>query len=224
MIKGKISQIFLSIQGEGLYLGEKQVFIRLFGCNLGCKFCDTRLDYFEERSSEDLLNRIKLYGSSFHSVSFTGGEPLLQKDFLKEILQLTQGSGLKNYLETNGTLFNELKEVIDYVDIIAMDVKLPSSTGLGHYWQEHRNFLEVASRREVFIKAVICSSTSKEDILKALSLIKEINPQAMLFLQPNSNGNELFLQDKAESLRNLALENGVTACVIPQMHKIVGVM
>src|SRR3990167_3151859 len=101
---GKIAEVFDSIQGEGLYLGEKQIFVRFFGCNLSCKFCDTKSDRFTEYEPEELFEEIKLYHNSFHSISFTGGEPLLQNDCLKEVLKLTSGHGYKNYLETNGTL------------------------------------------------------------------------------------------------------------------------
>ena len=151
MIKGKIAEVYKSVQGEGIYLGEKQIFVRSFGCNLNCRFCDTKLDSFREYEPQELFKEIKLHQDNHRSVSFTGGEPLLQKDFLKEILKLTQKCGLRNYLETNGTLPDELKEVIDYVDIVAMDLKLPSSTGLCGFWGEHRRFLELASRKEVFL-------------------------------------------------------------------------
>lgn len=223
MIKGKIAEIFKSIQGEGLYLSEKQIFVRFFGCNLNnCSFCDTKLDSFKEYETSDLFNQIKSYGKGFHSISFTGGEPLLQKDFLKEVLKLTQKCGFRNYLETNGTLPDELKEVIDYVDIVAMDLKLPSSTGLCGFWGEHRRFLELASRKEVFLKAVICQSTKVEDLEEALKIIKEINKSAVLVLQPNCYENHNQLKDKLENFKNICANDNVTACVIPQMHKEIG--
>jgi len=126
--KGKIAEVFNSVQGEGLYFGEEQIFVRFFGCNLKCKFCDTRLDRFTEYEPQELLEEIKLYQDNHRTVSFTGGEPLLQKYFLREILKLTRDEGYKNYLETNGILHSALEDVIDYVDTVAMDLKLPSST------------------------------------------------------------------------------------------------
>ena len=83
MIKGRISDVFESIQGEGPYVGERQIFVRLFGCNLNCKFCDTKLERFDEYTAPELLDRILEFRGNYHSISFTGGEPLLQKDFLK---------------------------------------------------------------------------------------------------------------------------------------------
>ena len=223
MVKGKIAEVFESIQGEGLYLGEKQVFVRFFDCNLGCKFCDTKLTYFSEYGTQELFEELKTYRNRIHSISFTGGEPLLQKDFLKEVLRLTHQHGFKNYLETNGTLADELEETIDYLDIIAMDLKLPSSTGLHHFWDAHRRFLKIASRREVFLKAVIGESTEKNDLEEALKLIKETNRYAALVLQPDSNEGNSRINEKLEGFRDFSIDNGVATCIIPQFHKLAGI-
>lgn len=222
-MKARIAEVFDSIQGEGLYLGEPQLFVRFFGCNLHCRFCDTRLSSFMEYQVQELFEDIILYGNNFHSLSFTGGEPLLQKDFLKEILMLTKTNGYRNYLETNGTLYNELREVIDYLDIVAMDVKLPSSTGMGDLWNMHYKFLEIASKKEVFLKAIICESTQEEDLERALRLIKEVNQAAVLVLQPDSYESYSRIEKKLNAFKDICIEKRITACVIPQMHKVIGV-
>jgi 7-carboxy-7-deazaguanine synthase len=221
-MKGRIAEVFESIQGEGIYLGEAQVFVRFFGCNLKCGFCDTPLDRFTEYEPEELLEEIKLYQNEYHSVSFTGGEPLLQKDFLKEALKLTHQAGYRNYLETNGTLYNELGEVIEHVDIVAMDLKLPSSTGLNDFWQEHRRALKIASQKETFLKMVVCLSTKEEDVREGLRLIKEMPQHFPLVLQPNSYEDEGRMQPKLARFKNLAIENDIIACIIPQVHKKTG--
>jgi 7-carboxy-7-deazaguanine synthase len=221
-MKARINEIFESVQGEGLYLGEKQIFVRFFNCNLSCTYCDTKLDRFTEYAPDELFEEIKLYRDKYHSISFTGGEPLLYADFLKEILKLTSGHGHKHYLETNGTLFYELERLIDHIDIIAMDLKFPSSSGMGSLWQLHRKFLKIAARKEVFLKAIICQATYEEDLKEALAIIKEISPASVLVLQPNSYENQTVLREKLLKFKELAAQNGVTACVIPQIHKIVG--
>lgn len=222
-MKGKIAEVFDSIQGEGLYLGEKQIFVRFFGCNLNCRFCDTKLRSFLEYSPEELHKELKMYRRDYHSISFTGGEPLVQKDFLKEILKLTYKDNLKNYLETNGTLPEALREVIDYIHIVAMDLKLPSSTGLNSFWDVHRVFLEIASKKEVFIKAVICEYTEEGDLREGLGLIREAAKNAILILQPDSSVSSASLSSKLDSFKDICRRERVTTCVIPQMHKIMGV-
>jgi len=218
-MKGKIAEIFESMQGEGLYLGERQIFVRFFGCNLRCKYCDTHLDRYTEYEPQELLEELKKFGNGFHSVSFTGGEPLLQKDFLKEVLQLTRKAGFRNYLETNGTLPVHLEHIIDYLDIVAMDLKLPSSTGLNDFWYTHNRFLEVASRKEVFLKAVICWNTKAEDIMAAANFIRRANKSVVLVLQPNSYENSDNLQHKLGDFRDICVSEKIPTCIIPQVHK-----
>jgi 7-carboxy-7-deazaguanine synthase len=222
MIKARISEVFDSVQGEGLYLGEKQIFVRFFNCNLNCSYCDTKPDRFMEYEPKELFEEIKLYRNKYHSLSLTGGEPLLYKDFLKEILELTSKHGHKHYLETNGTLFNELEELIEHIDIVAMDLKFPSSGGTGDLWEAHRKFLKIAIRKEVFLKTIICQATQEEDLREALKLIIEISPSSVLVLQPNSNEDKADLNEKLSRFKEIASQERVTTCVIPQIHKIMG--
>jgi organic radical activating enzyme len=220
--KGKIAEVFSSVQGEGLYFGEEQIFVRFFGCNLKCHFCDTPQDRFSEYDPQELLHEIKMYQDDHRTVSFTGGEPLLQKYFLREIMKLTHQEGYRNYLETNGILHSALKDVIDYVDIIAMDIKLPSSTGLKDFWQHHRKFLEIASQKETFVKMVICNSTDEQDIKESLKLINEVDKFLILVLQPNSFEDYAQMRDKLEHFKEIAMHHEITACVIQQLHKKIG--
>ena len=222
-MKARIAEVFDSVQGEGLYLGERQVFVRFFGCNLNCSFCDTKLSRFTEYEPQELFEEIRLYPNNLHSVSFTGGEPLLQSDFLKEVLKITRKQGYRNYLETNGTLYQELENVIDDIDIVAMDIKLPSSSGMFGLWGMHSKFLKIASQKEVFIKTIITSDTRDEDLLEALQLIKEINRGCVLVLQPDSYENHGILEKKLYAYRDICIKEKVTTCVIPQMHKVIGV-
>jgi 7-carboxy-7-deazaguanine synthase len=221
-MKGKITEVFDSVQGEGIYLGEKQLFVRFFGCNLNCKYCDTKTGCFTEYKPEELLEEVMLYQDKYHSISFTGGEPLLQIDFLKEVLKLSRRENFKHYLETNGTLPDVLGQVIEDIDIVAMDIKLPTSTGLDNFWHKHRKFLEIASAKEVFLKSVVCNSTQEEDLLTALELIREVNKSVVLVLQPNSHEDSQQLRNKIESFRDICIQHHITSCIIPQIHRVVG--
>lgn len=221
-MKARIAEVFDSIQGEGIYVGEKQLLVRFFGCNLRCRFCDTQLHQFMEYEPQELFGEIVLYPSDFHSISFTGGEPLLQKDFLKEVLILTHNEGYKNYLETNGTLPGELEDVIGYLDIVAIDLKLPTSTGMGYLWGLHRKFLKIAAQKEVFLKAVICRTTQEEDLREMLKLIKETEQNIILVLQPNSYENDSSLQARIENFRDICIQENIATCILPQVHKVIG--
>ena len=221
---GRINEIFESIQGEGVYFGQRQVFVRFSGCNLSCNYCDTEFGLYREYQPGDVLLEIKALGTGFHSVSFTGGEPLLQKDFLKETLKLVKENGYSTYLETNGTLAGELQEVIGDVDIVAMDIKLPSAM-VSHagFWPEHRNFLKVARLKEVFIKVIVTNSAKREEFLAALDLLKETGYSGIVVLQPDSFADRENLKITLASFKELCARDSFPVCVIPQMHKIMGV-
>ena len=219
-MKGKIAEVFKSIQGEGLYQGVDQVFVRFFGCNLGCNFCDTKLDSYEKKTAQGLLDEIDTFGD-YHSLSITGGEPLLQVEFLKDLLKLIKNRKQKVYLETNGTLPENLGKVIDYTDIVAMDFKLPSSTGLESFWDKHQEFLAIARGKKAFVKAVISTITMVEDIYKTIEIIKEEAKEITLVLQPQ-NPFEIMVKAKLESFEQLCREEGIEVKVISQMHKRLG--
>lgn len=235
-----LSEVFGSIQGEGLLVGVSQIFIRFSGCNLRCKYCDTR--YAQELEPEykwevkrgicksgknpisisQLIEILKGFDLDYYSITLTGGEPLLQADFILDFFSLLPSpySLLPVYLETNATLPSELKKIIHHLDIIAIDIKLPSSTGEAEYWKEHRESLKIAQERKVFTKTVITNRTSLEDVKMAISLIEEITPEIPLILQPASDippSNEVLFNYQREA--SLSLKE---VRIIPQIHKLMG--
>lgn len=237
-LKSKVNlvEVFTSIQGEGIYVGQPQVFIRFAGCNLKCKFCDThealvipkeckiitlnkkftisnpvKIDLLIELINEDIF--------TYSTICLTGGEPLLDINSLKELInELKKRHKGQIYLETNGTLPKLLDEVIDKIDIIAMDIKLPSVTGIMGFWEEHKDFLKIANKKEVFVKIVLSSQVVVEEFRKAIFLIKDVNSDIPLVIQPLKNSlslEELLFYHK-EANKEL---NKVR--IIPQIHKLV---
>ncbi len=216
MSKTYVKEIFSSIQGEGLYVGEKHLFIRFCGCNLNCEFCDTDFSYAGavEYDVDDLINKVLEY--SPQTISLTGGEPLLHSDFLAEFLPAFHNAApeQKIYLETNGTLYAELPKIIDFVDIIAMDVKLESATLGPVCYNNSEKFLEVATQKEVFVKVIFDENLRDEEIEAVSRMASKFN--VPLILQPKMPLDvELDLEKvfyKFDSLYpNIRL--------IPQMHK-----
>ncbi|MCM8796505.1 MAG: 7-carboxy-7-deazaguanine synthase QueE [Candidatus Omnitrophica bacterium] len=222
-MRGKIAEVFASIQGEGPYLGQRQIFVRFFNCNLNCIFCDTKLRYFKEYTARQLWAEIEKFPGQYHSISFTGGEPLLQSDFLKEIMALAKGNGWKNYLETNGTLPRALSDVIALTDIVAMDIKLPSSSGMQGVWVMHERFLQIAVQKDVFVKMVICNSTTEQDLRRAIEIIKRVKDSLCVVLQSNSLEESVGLREKVSFFEYVCRNENLNVSVIPQMHKVWGV-
>lgn len=223
-MKAKIADIFFSVQGEGIYAGRPQVFVRFYGCICNCRFCDTPLTTYDKYTPLELYHQIKRFTQAYHSLCVTGGEPLLQKDFLKAFLKLIKYDGITTYLETNGILADALAELIEEIDIVAMDFKLPSSTGMSEYWLEHQRFLKIASKKEVFIKMVICSTTERKDIDQALRLLSKARAKGLtVVLQPNFFELSRELLAKARSWQKYCSRYLDCVEVIPQLHKMTGV-
>lgn len=215
-----IKEIFASIQGEGPYIGYKQLFVRFCGCNLNCNYCDTEFGASESKkySAEELANIIK-ENLDCHSVSLTGGEPLLNVNFLKEFLPKCE---LPIYLETNGTLYGELAEVIDFVTYVSADIKLPSCTGLKPLWTEHDKFFNIASKKNLFAKVVFGKDVTDDEIKHACELCKKYDIE--LILQPKMNGIMPEVKsDFMEKVLNEALKYYKKVRLIPQVHKFINV-
>lgn len=229
-LKAPIAEIFFSYQGEGMYVGQPQVFVRFCGCNLRCGYCDTpQTQSLGEHptfySIDTIIRQIKKYAAKSPvkgkvTVALTGGEPLLYSTFLKSFLPKLKQTGANIYLETNGTLPESLKKVLQYVAVVAMDIKLPSACG-GSWWEEHKAFLKLA-KGKAFVKVVVTADTTKGEIDKTIKLIRGISPNIPLVFQPvtpieRCRPPEPFIihewvQAARKKLRDVH--------VLPQMHKL----
>ena len=115
MIKIKVSEIFTSFQGEGPYVGTPATFLRLYGCNLNCQWCDTDISTYEMMSVDDIAE-ILMTQMEFNNINLlviTGGEPTLQMEEIKRLIKELP-EDIKIQLETNGSIFEYLPE-IEYV-------------------------------------------------------------------------------------------------------------
>ncbi|TDA69815.1 MAG: 7-carboxy-7-deazaguanine synthase QueE [Clostridia bacterium] len=238
---GYLAEVFSSVQGEGLWVGARHLFLRLSGCNLSCGYCDTpaalrpspdwRLEKMPGRrefvsmanpvGGEDLATiLLALLGSPHRALAVTGGEPLLQADFLAELLAYVSRK-IPVYLETNGTLPDRLGKLLPMVDIISMDIKLPGACGR-ELWEEHREFLRLAGKKRLFVKIVVTSDTLDEEIEQAMALVAGEDGRIPVVLQPVTPGSRA--QPPAAARLRAWQERALSALedvrVIPQVHPI----
>ena len=236
-LRGKIQEVFSSLQGEGIYWGKRQIFVRFFGCNMRCVYCDepetlypddATASYVHETVDQLLEQVIQLERTEgpHHSISMTGGEPLGHAAFLLALTPRLKEKGFRLYLETNGTLPEKLKQLISWIDIIAMDIKPPSSTGDRPFWEAHRRFLEIGQQRDLFVKMVITSKTLREEVEQAILLIAEVNPAIPLVLQPVTPFGpvtETVSQEKLFEFLAVANQHLLDVRILGQLHKVVGI-
>lgn len=241
--KANIAEIFSSIQGEGKYVGYRQIFVRFTGCNMHCRYCDTEVSLSPaqhclaemsagSRAFRELINPLtadtvaellrQLLRQPHHSISFTGGEPLLQADFIRELVT-RYALDAPVFLETNGTMAARLTRLIDCVDIVSMDIKLPGLAGR-EYWPEHREFLQAARGKDVFVKVVVEAATTDEEFAQAVRLVAAVDPAIEMIIQPVTplNGLAAAPPERVLSWQNYALRELATVRVIPQTHKFMG--
>jgi len=200
----KITEIFPSVQGEGLRQGEPTIFIRLSGCNLKCFFCDTKYAWEEgqQYSVDQVLEEVRKIRQSFPAqwICITGGEPLLQD--IDGLTKALKKGGLKIQVETNATLYRTLP--VDWYSISPKPDRYA-------YRPEYRE-----NAKEV--KIIVTKNLDLESIRRLRMRFPDKTP---VLLQPQSNrkwsmnlGMTLIRQTIKAGLRNIRLSS--------QMHKIFG--
>ena len=218
--KVKIKEIFTSIQGEGPYVGEKQIFVRFCKCNLVCKFCDTDFSFENANEYDEIELFNLLLNKKADTISFTGGEPLVEVDFLLSFLEKYKDKlNKKIYLETNGTLPCELSKIIDFVDVVSMDIKLKSATDEKNRFDDNEKFLEIANKKEAFIKDVIDNNISDDEIISCINLAKKNNN--LIILQPKMPMSEKL---NIEEIFDKFYKNYKNIRLIPQVHKFLNLL
>lgn len=198
----KINEIFYDIEGEGKYQGFSSLFIRVAGCNLRCRWCDTKYAYLKGKniSVEKLVHIIRK--SPYKYVNITGGEPLLQKKQVNYIIKKSKNKFFT--VETNGSIsIRGIK-----ADNISMDLKLPSS---GEYKKMQFSNLKLL-REQDQLKLVV---GSYGDLVYAKKVLKKHKVRAMIIVQP------VHKRFKLKEIINFVLRNRLNWKVSIQLHKII---
>jgi 7-cyano-7-deazaguanosine (preQ0) biosynthesis protein QueE len=189
-MKLPVSEIFFSIQGEGVNIGKPSIFIRLYFCNLSCVWCDSKytwenqdkakegIDYFL-MDIQEILNYISKFDCN--RVVITGGEPLLHQEKLKNLLKELKNKGYYIEIETNGTI-KPKEEIIKLVDLFNVSPKL-SNSKVDYKLRIRNEVLKVFSEiNNSIFKFVICDV---KDIDEVDELVKKLNiKKEKVYLMP----------------------------------------
>jgi len=202
----KINEIFYSIQGEGKWTGKPNIFIRTTGCNLRCKFCDTKYAYTngKEMTIKEIIKNIQKFPCK--KVCITGGEPLLQKEDLKELIKNLFKKKYEIIIETNGSVeIDEISKIKEL--IVSMDIKCPSSEM--HDKMVFENIKNLTKKDQV--KFVI---KDEKDYEYAKKMIKKYNPKSLIYFQP-------VWKTKTEKIAEWILKDGLDVILGLQIQKII---
>ncbi len=173
-----IKDIFYSYQGEGPFVGYPQLFIRFYGCNIHCSYCDEP-DFSKDKrkySIDDVLNEIEPYKNApLHSISITGGEPLLYAKYFTELIPKLPAPA---YLETNATLPDKLREVKSLFTYFAVDYKPGYEDAFDHFMEQ------LYDHPGCFVKYILLNHFNESDLHTAGQLLAKRNPNIPFIIQP----------------------------------------
>lgn len=208
----KVNEIFLSIDGEGVRTGLPTVFIRLYGCNLNCSYCDTRYSCENKEYTlmplMDILEQVLSYGVP--RVTLTGGEPLIQPG-VKDLINSLVVNGIEVNIETNGAV--DLQDFWEFryssKVIFTMDYKCASS-GMEDKMKLWN--LKVLQPKDV-IKFVVSNYNELE---KMEYILKESECKARPYVSP------VFGAIEPKELVEYVLDNNLNNVTVQvQLHKII---
>jgi len=117
-------------------------------------------------------------------VAITGGEPLVQADFLRSLLPALKAKKHNVYLETNSTMPEELDGLVPFIDHVAADIKLSTSTGEPDRFEANLDFLRRCEVPDVFTKIVVTENTDEEEFLRGVRVAKDSGRDATVVIQP----------------------------------------
>ena len=245
-----VAEVFSSIQGEGLLAGFQQVFVRFRGCDLKCPYCDTpearkldgpcRAEVAPGGDTEELDNPLTVPEAAHvvrrlaeaepeglhHSISLTGGEPLLHPEFIAELSAELRLLNLPIMLETNGQRPADLRKVLAAIDCIASDYKLDSTMAQPVDPEARAEFLRMAQHSRNFVKIVLTDVVTPEQLSRACAEIASVDQAVPVFLQPVTPVAEGIRPPSPRdllALRACALKHLRDVRVLPQIHRLLGV-
>ncbi|HEX5920583.1 MAG TPA: 7-carboxy-7-deazaguanine synthase QueE [Nitrososphaeraceae archaeon] len=235
--RARVSEIFTSIEGEGIFVGKKTMFIRLSGCHLKCRWCDTKYalpldsgtDYQIDEIKDVIIKELRPFT---YKVNFTGGEPLLQTESVIELADfIKKQTNLKTYMESSCFDSELFSKVLPYIDICKIEFKTDDSNVVED--EEYDNLLlneirclelAVESNKATYIKIVVTNSTNLESFKNLVYKIsKRIKPSDILgFIIQPSFGIDQPTVNKLLDTYDIVEPMFPEVRIIPQLHKEIG--
>jgi 7-carboxy-7-deazaguanine synthase len=211
----KVSEIFYSLQGEGFLAGVPSVFVRLAGCPLRCRWCDTKYAWDSEAgndySIEKILQTVQQTPSKF--IVITGGEPMINSD-LPQLVRKLKATGMHITIETAGIVFIQDMPC----DLMSISPKLSNSTPTEPKLAEvhEKSRLDTAAIRQLAdsyiyqLKFVVESQNDLEEINQILEKIGNVEPEKVMLMPQARTRDELLA--KSPMVAEMCKQSGFTFC------------
>ncbi|HLO98294.1 MAG TPA: 7-carboxy-7-deazaguanine synthase QueE [Fimbriimonas sp.] len=207
----KISEIFHSVQGEGLLMGVPSTFVRVSGCNLRCVWCDTPYASWNPEGSVMSVPEIveKVQARDLRHVVLTGGEPMIFGE-IEELCAELARRGIHITIETAGTVHRSVP-----CDLMSISPKLAHSTPVddmkwGPRHEELRLNVEALTallgEYECQLKFVVAAAADVAEIQKLLSLLPSVLPERICLMPEGRDSATLW--ERARALVPVVMEHG----------------
>ncbi|MDA7941057.1 MAG: 7-carboxy-7-deazaguanine synthase QueE [Nitrosopumilus sp.] len=234
-MKARITEVFTSVEGEGILCGTKTLFVRMAGCPFGCTYCDTPGSLPAGSGTEYGMDEAAgLISSSIeegtYKVNFTGGDPLVQHEAVALLARGVQEGGTRTYLESSCFDQARFRHVLPHIDIAKIEFKTRDS-GFAPPGRHDAMTAEaagclraaVASGRTTYVKVVVGAGTSEDDVAGIADLVLTAAGRdlAGFVIQP-VHGEGAPPMDLLMGLHGAVHSRYPGVRVIPQMHKMLG--
>ena len=232
----QLSEIFTSIEGEGILFGTKTLFVRMAGCHLKCRWCDTSYAlpmYSGNNYSIDYVKKLIVHHLQpfTYKVNFTGGEPLVQHEAVIELARFVREKGLTTYLESACYDSDRFAKLLPYIDVCKVEFKMRDSevVDMDHYDNLLQNEIRclmasVSNRKITYIKIVVTNSTdTKEFAILVGNIFQHVRTEDIdgFVIQP-SDGIDKPTTERLLWFYDIVCSHYREVRIIPQLHKQMG--
>lgn len=217
-----VHSIYKATEGEGVFIGTPQVFVRFQGCTVGCVNCDSKetWDFASELTPLDsVINEVQQIGGKIKRVSITGGDPLHPKNTPGVIALAQQLKNMGYFVNIEAAGTRVVHEIFDIIDYVSMDFKTPS-TGVKTNLNTLKKLIEQYPGR-FQIKSVVADKHDFEACYDAFTKLLELTNNSFLnwVVTPCYEPGELFPKERFISIIELNESFGGPFRVIGQQHK-----